>query len=386
MIPEKNPYNNWKGNGVTKTFDFDFYIEDETQLAVYHANSKGVQTLLKFGTDYSINELKNENGSFINFPVNGSAYDVLGEDEVISLCLTLPIAQENPYGKSSYLDLETLEYSLDYLTRICQIMSRDLKRSVKILETSDISTDKLAQDLTIIANNIEAVSNVSADITNIDAVNENKNNIDTCANSIVNINNTGRYIANVNTAATNINNINTVAGVSGNVTTVANKITNVNTVATNINNINTVSGISGNVTTVANKIGNVNTVAINIQAVDNCSDNMDAIKEAPDYAQFAADCLASCQSIKGQFSLVSFLSGGSSANILQEDIYDGGSSSVLSENVYSGGNSEYKNVLTYDDIKNVHEITALQALVKTLVNRIEALENIKTISGGVAVA
>ena len=115
MIPEKNPYNNWKGNGVTKTFDFDFYIEDETQLALYHANSKGVQTLLKFGTDYSINELKNENGSFINFPVNGSAYDVLGEDEVISLCLTLPIAQENPYGKSSYLDLGTLEYSLDYL-------------------------------------------------------------------------------------------------------------------------------------------------------------------------------------------------------------------------------------------------------------------------------
>ena len=154
----------------------------------------------------------------------------------------------------------------------------------------------------------------------------------------------------------------------------------------NINNINTVAGVSGNVTTVANKIGNVNTVAINIQAVDNCSDNMDAIKEAPDYAQFAADCLASCQSIKGQFSLVSFLSGGSSANILQEDIYDGGSSSVLSENVYSGGNSEYKNVLTYDDIKNVHEITALQSLVKTLVNRIEALENIKTISGGVAVA
>ena len=43
MIPEKNPYNNWNGNGSTKTIDFDFYIEDETQLSVLHTNSKGIQ-------------------------------------------------------------------------------------------------------------------------------------------------------------------------------------------------------------------------------------------------------------------------------------------------------------------------------------------------------
>ena len=396
MIPDIMPYNNYTGDGVTTQFDFDFFIENGSQLVVQHTASDGTITTLTQDTDYSIHEVGNNNGSYITFPLPASSYSILASYEAISLQLTLPIEQQSEYGTSSELDLEALEYSLDYLTRIAQIQSRQLERAIKVQESSDIDTDELAVDLTIIANNIEAVSNVSADITNIDAVNENKNNIDTCANSIVNINNTGRYIANVNTAATNINNINTVAGVSGNVTTVADKITNVNTVATNIakvntaatniNNINTVAGISGNVTSVADKIGNVNTVAINIQAVDNCSDNMDAIKEAPDYAQFAADCLASCQSIKGQFSLVSFLSGGSSANILQEDIYDGGSSSVLSENVYSGGNSEYKNVLTYDDIKNVHEITALQALVKTLVNRIEALENIKTISGGVAVA
>ena len=426
MIPEIMPYNNYTGDGVTTQFDFDFFIENGSQLVVQHTASDGTITTLTQDTDYSIHEVGNNNGSYITFPLPASSYSILASDEAISLQLTLPIEQQSEYGTSSELDLEALEYSLDYLTRIAQIQSRQLERAIKVQEASDIDTDELAVDLTIIANNIEAVSNVSADITNIDAVNENKNNIDTCANSIVNINNTGRYIGNVNTAATNINNINTVAGVSGNVTTVADKITNVNTVATNIakvntaatninnintvagvsgnvttvadkitnvntaatniNNINTVAGVSGNVTTVANKIGNVNTVAINIQAVDNCSDNMDAIKEAPDYAQFAADCLASCQSIKGQFSLVSFLSGGSSANISQEDIYDGGSSSVLSENIYSGGNSEYKNVLTYDDIKKVHEITALQALVKTLVNRIEALENIKTISGGVAVA
>ena len=147
MIPDKNPYNNWNGNGSTTTFDFDFYIEDETQLAVYHTNSKGVQTLLKYGTDYSINELQNENGSFINFPLASSTYSVLSENEVISLCLTLPITQENPYSKSSYLNLETLEYSLDYLTRICQIISRQMERSVKTQEGSSQTAEELVQAL-----------------------------------------------------------------------------------------------------------------------------------------------------------------------------------------------------------------------------------------------
>lgn len=147
MIPEQNPYNNWSGNGSTTTFDFDFYIENETQLKVYHTNALGVQTLLQHDVDYSINELKNENGSYINFPLSSSTYSVLGENEVISLCLTLPISQENPYGKSSYLDPPTLEYSLDYLTRICQILSRELERSVKTQEGSSQSADELIEAL-----------------------------------------------------------------------------------------------------------------------------------------------------------------------------------------------------------------------------------------------
>ena len=147
MIPERNPYNNWKGNGSTTTFDFDFYIEDEKQLAVYHTNSQGVQTLLTYGTDYSIEEFKNADGSKIEFPLEKSNYDILGEDEIISLCLTLPISQENEYGKSSLLDLKAIEYSLDYLTRICQIINRQMERSVKTQEGSSQSADELIEAL-----------------------------------------------------------------------------------------------------------------------------------------------------------------------------------------------------------------------------------------------
>lgn len=181
MIPDKNPYNNWNGNGSTTTFDFDFYIEDETQLAVYHTNSKGVQTLLKYGTDYSINELQNENGSFINFPLASSTYSVLSENEVISLCLTLPITQENPYSKSSYLNLEALEYSLDYLTRICQIISRQMERSVKTQEGSSQTAEELVQALNEAQVNAAASASEAANSAsgaNISALNsENSANL-----------------------------------------------------------------------------------------------------------------------------------------------------------------------------------------------------------------
>ena len=395
MIPVTNPYNNWQGDNSTTKFDFDFLVENQSQLLVFVTAADKTVRQLTYETDYTITGFGNNNGGYITYPIN-EENDKLQNDETITLQLVLPVTQQSEYGTSSELNPKDIEHSLDYLTRIAQIQNRQLERSVKVAEGSGIDTEKLVNSVNTIYENIDVINAVNNNKTNINAVNDNAANINTVANSIENVNTVGNNIANVNAVVSNETNINAVNDNATNINTVANSIENVNTVgndiaivnavATNINNINTVAGVSGNVTTVANKIGNVNTVAINIQAVDNCSDNMDAIKEAPDYAQFAADCLASCQSIKGQFSLVSFLSGGSSANILQEDIYDGGSSSVLSENVYSGGNSEYKNVLTYDDIKNVHEITALQALVKTLVNRIEALENIKTISGGVAVA
>lgn len=59
MIPEVSPYNNWTGDGSTTQFDFDFYIEDATQLKVYLTDETGHQSKLIYNTDYSINEFKN---------------------------------------------------------------------------------------------------------------------------------------------------------------------------------------------------------------------------------------------------------------------------------------------------------------------------------------
>lgn len=155
MIPEIIPVKNYSGNDVTTKFDFDFYIENENQLVVYHTEKDGQQTKLEFGKDYTINEVGQENGSYITFPIVGSSYDILqgessygvGDAEKISICLHLPISQETEYGTSDKLDQKSLEYSLDYLTRLIQILNRQMERSVKVPEGAGQTADDLIRVL-----------------------------------------------------------------------------------------------------------------------------------------------------------------------------------------------------------------------------------------------
>lgn len=147
MIYDILPVNNYIGNNLSTTFDFDFYVDDKSQLKVYHYNSLGVKTLLKEGIDYSINEIKNKNGSHITFPIEGSSYSVLCDNEKISLELSLPVSQETQYNNSSLLNLTTLEYSLDYLTRLIQILKRKVELCVKVDEFSDNTPEDLIEML-----------------------------------------------------------------------------------------------------------------------------------------------------------------------------------------------------------------------------------------------
>ena len=55
MIYDILPVNNYKGNSIAKTFDFDFYIENEKQLIVSLIDETKVKTQLEYGIDYSIN-------------------------------------------------------------------------------------------------------------------------------------------------------------------------------------------------------------------------------------------------------------------------------------------------------------------------------------------
>ncbi len=164
MIPDREPVNTWDGNSSNTTFDFDFLINSKDELLVLHTDKAGMQNTLKLNIDYTIHQTGNADGSYIIFPILGSSYKTLGDGEKITLMLNIPIAQTSPYGTSAKLNLKSLEYSLDYIVRLIQIVNRKVNRSVKVQEASDIKPDELIQN---IYDTMAAANNSVAKIENL---------------------------------------------------------------------------------------------------------------------------------------------------------------------------------------------------------------------------
>ncbi len=158
MIYDIAPVNNYTGNNNTTNFEFNFYIDNEDQLKVTLFDKNNIQHTLQNEIDYSINEIKNQNGSYITFPLSSSNYSILADNEKISLELTLPISQETQYNNSSLLNLEALEYSFDYLTRLIQILSRKQELSLKVSEFSDKTPEELYNQLNSSASSVAETS------------------------------------------------------------------------------------------------------------------------------------------------------------------------------------------------------------------------------------
>ena len=160
MIPEIDPYNNYRGDGVATQFDYDFFIQNGSQLIVEKIDKNDVVTRLERDIDYEIVEIDGEFAGYIKFPIENSLHGVLQNDEILSLQLDLPFHQDSEYGQSSLLDLNSLEFSLDYLTRLCQILKRQLERSVKVNEGSESTPDELLESI----NNSAKVSTNAANL------------------------------------------------------------------------------------------------------------------------------------------------------------------------------------------------------------------------------
>ena len=137
------PVNNYIGNNSTTVFDFDFLIENAEELLVTHTSDKEISTVLKYGIDYSIEEIGNSNGSRIVFPLPESTFGLLQNNEILSLSLNLEIKQDSKFENSSYLDLSVLEWTFDYIVRILQILNRKVDRCLKTREGTTDTPDNL---------------------------------------------------------------------------------------------------------------------------------------------------------------------------------------------------------------------------------------------------
>ncbi len=357
MIPVTNPYNNWQGDNSTTKFDFDFLVENQSQLLVFVTAADKTVRQLTYETDYTITGFGNNNGGYITYPIN-EENDKLQNDETITLQLVLPITQQSEYGTSSELNPKDIEHSLDYLTRIAQIQNRQLERSVKVAEGSGIDTGKLVNSVNAIYENIDVINAVNNNKTNINVAVANETNINIVANSIENVNTVGNDIANVNAVASNETNINAVNDNATNINTVANSIGNVNSVGTNIEavksvnaneaNINAVNENKANINTVASAIENVNTVGNDIANVNAVAENQTNINTV---AANGADITTVAGSIKNVNNV------GSNIKAVQQV-------SVIAENVNT--------VAT--DILNVHEVGTHINDVVTVKNGLGSVE------------
>lgn len=177
----ENVVYNWNGDGSSTTFDFDFLIEEHTQLVVMFTNANGIQETLQKDVDYTIAEIGNLNGSHINYPIEGSSHGILAEDEIISLILDLPIIQDTPYSESEKLVKSRLERNFDYLTRLIAIQNRKIERSVKIQEGATTTPDELIEALNNSA--IQAQRSATASATSASQSEQYATNALTSANN-----------------------------------------------------------------------------------------------------------------------------------------------------------------------------------------------------------
>lgn len=147
MIYDILPVNNYLGNNSATLFEFDFLIDDSSQLAVYLFDEDGSKHKLIQDIDYSVENIQNQHGGHIIFPISGSKYNILNDKQKISLELDIPTSQETQYNNSSLLNLSAIEYSFDYLTRLVQIIKRKLSLCVKVEECSENTPQDLLNSI-----------------------------------------------------------------------------------------------------------------------------------------------------------------------------------------------------------------------------------------------
>lgn len=147
MIHENSTLNYYNGNNSATSFDFNFKINSNEELKVYHYDKNSTKTLLVENKDYKIYKNSNDDGGYITFPIQNSEYSILNEKEKIMLKLELAANQTTQYVNSQILNLSSLENSLDYLTRLIQINKTNIEKCVQIDETDESDKSQIYKNM-----------------------------------------------------------------------------------------------------------------------------------------------------------------------------------------------------------------------------------------------
>lgn len=139
--------NYYTGNGSTDTYSFNFFIPNSSRLAVYETDADGVETLLTFGIDYSVDFVEGTSGLGSITLTAGN----LTSGYTLAIHRNEELTQDTQIGNLGPYFQRALEDALDKLTRIAQQLEIQVQKSLRLpatIDEADFSVE-LPADMTI---------------------------------------------------------------------------------------------------------------------------------------------------------------------------------------------------------------------------------------------
>lgn len=204
-VLKSGPYN---GNGVTAAFDYDFPVQDETEIEVLRQNADLSVTTLTLTTHYTVSDV---------------GVDAGGQVTIVDPATNLPTGtklliryvgdflQAVDWSNQSGLQLAQLEAALDKQMMHLRQIKEQLGRTA---QTDAFETTNLAD----LVDAITAVVAISSDIATVAGISAN---VTTVAGISANVTAVAGIAANITTAAGIASEIATVAGDSADIATLA---------------------------------------------------------------------------------------------------------------------------------------------------------------------
>lgn len=127
VVPISGPYT---GNDVLDTFDYTFFITDETELVITLADVDGVETVQTLTTHYTVvRNAETGKGTFVMLTPPAT-------DEQVTATLDIPIDQTTDLRNKGPFFAETHEAFFDKAIRIMQQLKEAIDRSLRVGVTS----------------------------------------------------------------------------------------------------------------------------------------------------------------------------------------------------------------------------------------------------------
>lgn len=365
------------------SYPFAFKIFKDTDLKVFLIDPETQEeTALVLGVDYEVKISRISDGGSIELYTSHPGYQLYAYRE-------LELIQPEEVPTEGYFPESTIEDAFDRGIMISQQLKEILNRSIKIkgfLESKDINPNGIDVELPIpVANKIlmwdgngKAIINSSVNATELESMayrlHESADNIDIVANDINNVNACAKNETNINKCVNNQTNINACV----------NNASNINACVQNSNNINACVSNSNNINACVQNKTNINSCVSNASNINKCASNMSLIQSAPTNAtiasQKAEEAAASAElaeSYKKDIATFDFVDGGYAYTTPLNE-YDGGNANEVELDIIEGSDAYGLFRITFDDISNINKLSYLLDTVDVLVKQVTDISVILT--------